>query len=168
MTTPGLTSTRNSIQVPKPLVRLPITPPGKNHIVSHAASSLSRSAISRGVNINASLQVPAEHGGSQCPVTMQTRVAIRDTTPHRFQTVPLREVKGSNNISELHVVGTKGLKCRNQGFQSINWQPSPIPSSFASRSCSNVSTVVLRRSLEANIHIQALSTSLHWSRPWSE
>lgn len=156
MTSSRFSSPRGPAQAPKPLARLPITP---LDTFSRAASpfSTSRNAISQDINMRASIKSSAESNGSQSPVTMQTRVAVRDATPHRFQIVPLREANGLNNIPEPHVFGKNGMKCKSQALQSTNWRPSP--SFFASRSRSNVSIVILHRFLKV---IVPHPSSLHF------
>jgi len=151
MTSSSFSSPRGPAQAPKPLIWLPVTPPDT---FSRAASpfSTSRNAMYQDINMRASMKSSAESSGSQGPVTMQTRVAVRDATPHRFQIVPLREANGLNNIPEPHVFGEQGMKCKTQVLQSTNWRPSPIPSSFfASRSRSNVSIVILHWFLEVTV-----------------
>jgi len=174
MTSSGFSCPRGPAQASKPLVWLPITPPDT---FSRAASPFSTSwnAISQDFNMMASIKSPAESSGSQGPVTMQTRVAVRDATPHRFQIVPLREANDFNNIPELHAFGKKGMKCRTQVLQSVNWQPSPVPSySFAPRSRSNVSIVILHRFLEVIVphpsflhFLKSEPTTILINRIWS-
>jgi len=157
MTSSGFSSPRGLVQAPKPLVWLPIPPPDT---FSRAVSSFSpsRNAISQNINMRTSIKSPAESSGSQCPVTMQTRVAVRDATPHRFQIVPLREANGLNTIPEPHVFGKKGMKYKSQVLPSVNWRPSPS-SFFVSCSRSNVSIVILHRFLEV---IVPHPSSLHF------
>ncbi|KAF9483984.1 hypothetical protein BDN70DRAFT_873122 [Pholiota conissans] len=49
-----------------------------------------------------------EFGNDYARVTMKTRVAVRDKTPHRFQVVPLRDVSNleTSCASRLHVPST--------------------------------------------------------------
>ena len=44
---------------------------------------------------NSSVLKIEKSGNAESVVTMKTRVAVRDQTPHRFQIIPLREVKDS-------------------------------------------------------------------------
>ena len=55
-----------------------------------SASGLLATSRSKDSRLNADYNVDADHGR----ITMQTRVTVRDKTPHRFQVVPLRDVSG--------------------------------------------------------------------------
>ena len=57
---------------------------------SNQLSGLLATSRSKDSRLNADYNVDADHGR----ITMQTRVAVRDKTPHRFQVVPLRDVSG--------------------------------------------------------------------------
>ena len=76
----------------------PLTTPTRTTNISRRFSSsnqlsgllaTSRSKDSR-LNLNPDYNADADHAR----ITMKTRVAVRDKTPHRFQVVPLRDVSG--------------------------------------------------------------------------
>jgi hypothetical protein len=45
---------------------------------------------------------------------MQTRIAVRDATPHRFQIIPLREAKSRHNFPEARTDNSKAVNPRTQ------------------------------------------------------
>ena len=57
---------------------------------SNQLSGLLATSRSKDSRLNADYNVDADHAR----LTMKTRVAVRDKTPHRFQVVPLRDVSG--------------------------------------------------------------------------
>lgn len=72
--------------------RLPVTPPRKYQPpIPRSTTPQSLGSIGR----SRALSTNADANADQGRITMQTRVAVRDTTPHRFQIIPLREVKGN-------------------------------------------------------------------------
>src|SRR6266545_1935371 len=56
---------------------------------------------SRGSN-SSGLRLENSGNYAEPVVTMKTRVAVRDQTPHRFQIIPLREVKDLVTQPERH------------------------------------------------------------------
>jgi hypothetical protein len=57
---------------------------------SNQLSGLLATSRSKDSGLNADYNVDTDHAR----ITMKTRVAVRDKTPHRFQVVPLRDVSG--------------------------------------------------------------------------
>ncbi|KAJ3564686.1 hypothetical protein NP233_g8127 [Leucocoprinus birnbaumii] len=83
-----------------------------------------------------------ERHGNQGPVTMQTRIAVRDATPHRFQIIPLREAKSRHNLSEPHATSIKVAKDKSNHSRPVEWQALSLHAQPpASSSRQNLSTL---------------------------
>ncbi|KAF9452031.1 hypothetical protein P691DRAFT_772632 [Macrolepiota fuliginosa MF-IS2] len=125
----------SAARVPNTPTQFPITPPRKHKTPPQIASSLSTAyGVSsqgvRPVGRRRALSYSTESNGEQGRITMQTRVAVRDTTPHRFQIIPLREAKHHHDLdsnSEVHPKRSKDFKQPppNSPYQ-IN-EPSSLP-----------------------------------------
>lgn len=85
---------------PQLVHRLPPFDPTRN--ISQKCSPVGQQRVS---------SIDPDPTSEQSRVTMQTRVAVRDTTPHRFQVIPLREHKRSN-IPDTHHGRSNEPRCR--------------------------------------------------------
>ncbi|KAF5363529.1 hypothetical protein D9756_000563 [Leucocoprinus leucothites] len=144
-------------QILKTPVRLSDTHHWKHHASSQAASSRSntQSTNALGLKSSAHPRTPTanlELNGNQGPITMQTCIAVRDATPHRFQIIPLREAKSRQNLSEPLPSDTRDQKSRTQSPSLADWSsPSIQPFPPVARPRPNLSSLSVQSGGQCSI-----------------
>jgi hypothetical protein len=120
---------------PQVSARLLVSPPPKQSPASTQVTtspSAAHSICSQGFRSSGCSRVSFTHfetNSEQGPITMQTRIAVRDTTPHRFQIIPLREAKSRYNLNQITTVQhiPEDLKHQPHTSPHLDLEPSFIP-----------------------------------------